>query len=170
MEAILDTAELTIETIPETWVIDSEEKANWYLRRLGNLNAEKQRITYQHNAMLINLDRQIASLTGRHALDLEHYAARMLDGTKDQTLRLSQGSCIFRVVPQSIRLGDRVAATAWAQAHAADLVTVRTEDVLETNALRKLAQQRLDADGELIPGMEVTPAHLSFRVAFGGGE
>jgi hypothetical protein len=45
-----------ITELPERFAIDSEDRANWLLRKLANLNAERERIKAQSAAMIKRLD------------------------------------------------------------------------------------------------------------------
>jgi phage host-nuclease inhibitor protein Gam len=75
-----------------------------------------------------------------------------------------QGTAGWRTVPAAIRVTDTLAAIAYAQECLPE--AVKTQAVLDREAYRA----HMEETGQLLPGMEVTPEHESFRVSFGKQE
>ena len=65
----------------ETFRIDSEQSANWYLRKLANLEAEKQRVTQQAALMVKQLKSDTERLRNLYEADLQEYVRQELART-----------------------------------------------------------------------------------------
>lgn len=146
------------------WKIDSEEKANWYLRKLANLDAEALRISGQYNAMLNDISIERSRLQDRHQSDLEHWAKENLTKGK-RNIKLLQGTINFRMVPASVCIADRNAALfhakdqGWGQ-------YIRIKEELDAEGYKHY----FETTGEMLPGIEVTPEHESVSITFGKKE
>ncbi len=148
------------------FVIDSEDKANWYLRKLANIQAEGQRIHRQYLAIMQDLNSDRDNLVARHQSDLEHWAKENLAKGK-RNIKLLQGTVSFRTVPACVRLADPEAAMQWAKQtgyYETDLVV--TTERIDANKYKELFKKT----GELLPGIEITPEHESCSISFGKKE
>ena len=152
---------------PETFVLDSEEKVNWLLRKLGNLEAEKARITQQSREMLARLDSEEKSLRWKFEEGLKAFAVSRLeeDHGKRKSVILLQGTLAFRTQPRAIKLTDTTAALRYAQERGLK-DAVKTVETLETSAYAELAAKTLEGTGELLPGMDVQPERELFSIRF----
>lgn len=148
--------------------IVSEATANWYLKKLGNLEAERARVTAQFQEIVDGLERERQRLEGRFHAELFAWAgeaiARRADGKK--TLKLLQGSISFRTVPASLKVADTEAALVEARTAYPDLV--QTVVKLDTTGYRKAAQEALATRGEILPGVETVPERQSMSIRYGG--
>jgi hypothetical protein len=92
----------TTEPTEERFVLDSEEKVNWLLRKLANIEAEKQRVTAQYQTMMAVLESDERSLRYCFENDLRAFAAQKLaeGGNRRKTVPLLQGSLSFRTLPR----------------------------------------------------------------------
>jgi phage host-nuclease inhibitor protein Gam len=147
------------------FVIDSEERANWYLRKLGNIDAERARVKAQAAAIADDLDREYEGLEARHQADLEVWANANLPKGK-KSIKLLQGTVAFRNVPTSISVADKEAALQWAKYSSVrpDLVVI-TESI-DTEKYKALFKET----GQYLPGIKVTAAHESCKITFGKKE
>lgn len=153
---------LETQTKPE-FHIDSDSAANWLLRKLANLDAEKERIQRQAAEMIADLDRQKNSLEHLYGAELASYCYSKLDG-RSKTVRFLQGTCSFRTVPAGLKLDDLTAALVYAKSAA--LPVIETLEKLDTAAYREIAESKLMETGELLPGMTRTVEKLSFNYKF----
>jgi phage host-nuclease inhibitor protein Gam len=165
-----DTQETaTTEPADERFVLDSEEKVNWLLRKLANLEAEKQRVTVQFQTMMAALESDERSLRFRFENDLRAFAALKLTegGNRKKTVHLLQGSLSFRTMPQAIRVKDLTSAIAFARVTNLPCLETVTEEKFNANIYRQRAQEVLEERGEILPGIEVLPERENFVIKFG---
>ena len=162
-------AETIVESLPtlpataEPFMVNDEKSANWYLRKLANIEAEQQRVQAQAAQIVAQLEADADGLKRLYASQLEAYCrARLNDtGNRRRSITMLQGTCCFRTVPAGFRIVDTAAALDHAMAHLPDAVD--TINCLSTIAYRRIVEQT----GECLPGVESTPAHESFTVRFG---
>ena len=149
--------------------IDTDEKANWYLRKLANIEAEKARVTEQAEKILSQLQADADRLTFMFGSQLETYARMKMqeNGGKRRSVSWLQGTVSFRSVAASWRITDTSAALAYAKQHAPELVSTTTTERLKAQDYTTAALARLDATGELLPGVDSTPAHETVKISFG---
>jgi hypothetical protein len=172
MNTLIDTETATAQAsgnIGEFHITD-DTGANWLLRRLANIEAEKQRITAQAAEMVKQLDADAARLKGLYEGELLEYCRRKMaqGGNRRRSVAFLQGSVCFRTVAPSIKVADVAAALAHAQTTAPDLV--RSVVTLDAAGYRDRAAKHLQATGELLPGCDTTPAHETHRLTFGAKE
>ena len=151
----------------EEFRIDSENAANWYLRKLANIEAEKRRVTQQAAEILRQLDADAENLRFLYDADLQEWTRQELarKGGKRKSLALLQGTACFRSVSASLKISDPAAALVHVIAIGAD--AIKRSIHLDAEKYRALAEAALK-DGELLPGVETVPARESFSVKFGG--
>lgn len=142
----------------EAFHITDEVGANWYLKKLADIEAEKARITAQTAKMIAELDADANGLKFLYDGELQDFVRTELErkGGRRKTLHLLQGSCAFKNVAQTVRIADATAALTYAKQHNLPCIVV-TERV-DAEVYKKLAK------GELLPGMEKTAEHESFSV------
>lgn len=165
-----DTPEIvTTEPTDERFVLDSEEKVNWLLRKLANIEAEKQRITVQYQTMLAALVSDEKSLRFRFEDDLRAFAALKLaeGGNRRKTVHLLQGSLCFRTLPQALKVTDNISAIAFAKMTGLRCLETVTEEKFDAAIYRQRAQEVLEERGEILPGIEVLPERETFAIKFG---
>jgi phage host-nuclease inhibitor protein Gam len=151
----------------EPFVLDSEDKVNWLLRKIANLQAERERIGAQYDTVLKALESEEKSLRWRFEADLKAFAAMQIakNGGRRKSLHLLQGTLSFRTLPQSVKVANAELALEYAKANG--LSCVATVEKLQALTYREVAQTRLTNDGELLPGIEVLPECEVFRITFG---
>jgi hypothetical protein len=150
--------------------VTDEKTANWLLRKLANLEAERLRIEEQAKKMLAALKADQDELMLRYGPELEAWARQeLLDGgNRKKTVHTWQATLSFRTVAAHLKLTDPEQALQYALENAPNLVqTIRK---LDTTSYRAEAARRLDMQGEILPGIERIPETESFTIRFGKKE
>jgi len=148
----------------DRFVIDTVEKAEWALSKLGNWDAEEKRIKAQAQAMLNRIATDRDKFLSRFEADLEAFAKAQIEaaGGKRKSVDTLQGTLAFRKVPPQLAVVDREAALAYARQHAPTAVA----EVLNATEYRESALLALQQNGEVLPGMELKPERESFSIRF----
>lgn len=161
------------DTLPDTteqaerFVIDSEEKAEWALRKGAAIDAEITLLKSQYRARLAELEADKAGWERRFVEELKAWAETERQTRRRQTVTTLAGTLAFRTVPARWMVTDEDAALTAAE-HICPAAYVR-KVTLDKTALFDY----LDATGDLLPGVERTEAGESFSVRFpkaGGGD
>ena len=142
--------------------ITDEAGANWYARKLANIEAERARVTAQAAKIKAQLDGEEKSLKDRFEAEAREWARAELDRRykgRRKSLALLQGTFAFRAVPATLRVDDVAAALN----RAAELGAVK----VDVSAYREHATAARNATGELLPGVVIVPAREHFGVSFG---
>ena len=149
--------------------IDNEQAANWYVRKIANIESEKARVTMQAAQIVRQLETDAEGLRGLHEADLQEWTRQELakKGNRRKSLVLLQGTAQFRTVPAGVKISDANAALAYAVSSLPE--AVGTRPTLDMEKYRKAAQNALQ-NGELLPGIEKTPEREAFSVKFGKTE
>ena len=161
------TEENAQETEREQFHIDSDQAAEWFLRKLANIETEKARITAQAAEMVRQLDCDAQRLRHFYEGELLDYARRKLavQGNRRRSLTFFQGTVAFRTVAPSVKVSNPAAALVYAQENG--LPAVKTVVTLDAAAYRAAADAHMQETGELLPGLETTPEHETHRFTFG---
>ena len=165
-------AETIVESLPtlpataEPFMVNDEKSANWYLRKLANIDAEQKRVQMQAAQIVAQLATDADGLKHLYAGQLEAYCRARLQeaGSRRKSITMLQGTCSFRTVPAGFRLTDTNAALRFAKECGGMLKTVES---LDAEAYRCAADHALGEYGELYPGMESVPEREAFSVRFG---
>lgn len=162
-ELIEETPEM-----PEGFHIDSDDRANWILRKIRQNQEEKEFVLQQAAAIAAALESDTASLMHRFGAELEEYTRGKLaeGGNKRKSFRFLQGTCAFRNQGPVVKVKDTDAAIEWAKQNAPALVLVETQEKLDGDAFRRQAEQIRTQTGELLPGVEFSEGGDSFSVSF----
>ena len=149
----------------DPFVVDTEEKVEWLLRRLACMESERSRVKAQAQAIVGGLDRDIKTLRERFEPDLRAFAQRRIerDGGRRKSVELLQGTLAFRSVPQGLRVCDESEAQRYAATNSMEDAFVSR---FNAAAYREIALGRLRGAGEILPGIEIVPEHESFSVRF----
>lgn len=94
--------------IHEGFVIDSDAKLEWLLRKIANLEAEKRRIEARAADMVKGLQSQIRALQRRFESDVDAYVRQRLADTKarGKTYKTLQGNVTIKREPAAIKVTD----------------------------------------------------------------
>ena len=141
--------------------IDNENAANWFLRKLANIEAEKQRVKAQAAAIADQLDRDAESLNYLYKAEFEAYARKRIEAGKRRSVTFLQGTASLRTVKGRLSVEDDTAALDYAAAHAPELVT--TVQNLDKREYLRRAEQT----GELLPGIQQGKDEEKFSITFG---
>jgi phage host-nuclease inhibitor protein Gam len=150
----------------EAFHITSDGSANWYLRKLANIEAEQRRVKAQAEAIVRQLEAEASRLRYLYEAELEEYVREKLvtTGNRRKSVHFLQGTAGFRTVPQSVRIADTLAALDYATRCLPE--AVKTQQVLDAARYRRIVEET----GELLPGVTVVPTSEAFRVSFGKQE
>ena len=166
-----ETIELeTGEPKPE-FHIDSEESANWYLRRLATIEGEKARVTAQAALIVKQLAADAEGLRYIYEPELQEFVRQELakKGNRRKSLAFLQGTACFRTVPAGVKITDPDAALEFARRNMP--AAVNMIETLDGEAYRKFAEKMRAGGAETLPdGVEATPERESFSVKFGKSE
>jgi phage host-nuclease inhibitor protein Gam len=159
--------ELEAEEAGERFHITTPEAADWLLRKLANIEAEKARVSAQAQKIVAQLSADAEALRRLYEGELVDFTRRTLAeaGRGRRTLHLLQGSVALRLVPASVRVSDPFAALSYAKQNTPDLV--RRQETVDTAGYQQLAAKRLQESGDVLPGCESTPARETHRITFG---
>ena len=128
----------------EAFRIDSDAAAEWFLRKLANIEAEKQRVTQQAAKMLAALDADAQRLRHLYEGELQEYVRQELarTGNRRKSLHFLQGTAAFRTVPASVKIADVQAAKMLAALDAdAQRLTRLYDGELQEYVRQELARQ-----------------------------
>ena len=147
----------------EEFHINSESAANWYMKKLANIEAEKTRVTQQAALIVAQLDADAESLRYCYEGELQNYVRRQLaaTGSRRKSLTLLQGTAQFRTVPASLKISDPAAALDFCRVNLPDAVKV--SETLDAGKYRNFAEKQ---EGETLPGVETVPTREAFSVKF----
>ena len=147
---------------PEAFHITDEAGANWYARKLANIEAERARVKVQNAKINAQLDGEENSLKDRFEAEAREWARAELDRRykgRRRSLALLQGTFAFRAVPATLRVDDVAAALETA----ATLGAVK----VDAAAYRAAALDAQRTTGELLPGCVIVPEREHFGINFG---
>lgn len=152
----------------EEFLIDSPERANWLLRKLANLDAERDRVAAQASALARQIESDRNGLLHRFGSQLENFTRQELEksGGKRKSLTLLQGTVGFRTVPPRITIENEADAIQTARLVLPGSITTETIERFDKTAFRAYAKERLATEGELLPGIGLTEAREEFSVKF----
>ena len=141
--------------------ITDEAGANWYARKLANIETERARVKAQAAAIVAQLDTDEQRLRFRFEAEAREWARAELAmrGNRRRSLTLLQGTFAFRTVPATLRVDDLAAALSTA----ATLGAVK----VDAAAYRAAAIEAQKATGELLPGVVIVPPSEHFGINFG---
>ncbi len=144
--------------------------ANWYLRKMRNLQTEKATIQAQTAAMLKAVDAQMERLRYLYEAQLQTWVQQELArrGGRSKTLALHQGTVAFRTVPETLRVLSAREAVEYARAQGWDVI--KTVETLDAERYKREATAARVETGELLPGLEVVPERESFTIQFGAAQ
>lgn len=147
----------------DTFAIDSEDRAEWLLGKLADLEAAAKRINENAAQMVQQLTNRRTALLRRFGPELQDLceAKRAEPGFKGKTVKFLNGACNWRAQKGGPRLVDAEAALKYLDEHDElfeKCVTVSTR-VRSTDYVALIEEA-----GELLPGIEVVPESEAFYV------
>lgn len=166
-----ETGEVLRPVVEDGFAVDSSDRLDWVLRRMGELEAamvavEQTDAVIHARAVLANAEqlkadfkRRLDSLHWRFDSEVEHYARQQLAGEKGRTLKSLYGSVSFRSVPSRISIGDADLASIALSARYPRALSVTFDldgfgDGVGADVQRQMV---LDIVSEAIGGVKVAP-------------
>ena len=155
---------------PEQFTIQTREHGEWYLRKLANLEAERQRIEAQAALMLCQLETDRNSLTTRFQSQFENLVRAELEAAKGKrkSITFFNGTAGFRTVASRLVIESEADALTTARLVAPATITSETVERFDKAAFRAHAAAHLEATGELLPGFTRTEERQEFGIKFPG--
>lgn len=166
--------------VPHRWTITDDGAAEWALRRIAVIDAERadlnEKATAWRDRIQAWFDHATTPLDQRRdffVFHLERYAYEQREATGRKTLTFPSGKVASRESKPAAIVVDEAAVIAWANANLpGELLesVVRTVVSVSLTGLRDVVT--IDADrekvlyegGELVPGTDVRPGAVSFTV------
>jgi phage host-nuclease inhibitor protein Gam len=155
----------------ETFTVDNDAKADWALRKLGAIRAkiEENKAIAQAEAERIaawleHVNAAFADDIGYFEGQLRQYAeTQRAEGRK--SVELPHGKIKSRAVNPKFAVEDKEAFLAWARANNPALIRI-TEAPAITEMNTALSKSdvgvAVDANGEVVPGVSVVDASVSY--------
>lgn len=155
----------------ETFIVDNDAKADWALRRLGSIRkqiaeaealaeAERERVQSWLDHVRHSFEADITYFEGQ----LRQYGEIQREAGR-KTVDLPHGKIKTRQVSAKFEVVDKDSFLAWARDNAPDLIKVTEAPSLSamnsTLAKAQGADAAVTPDGEVVPGVSVTPATVS---------
>lgn len=159
----------TTEAPKEQFTIQTREHAEWYLRKLANLDREEASIKAQAEAMLRRLRSDRESLQGRYQGQFESFVRGELERTKSKrrSLLFFNGTAQFTSVAPRLTVESEADALTAAAAVLPDaVVEVPATVKLDKKALLDYAKTHFETTGEVLPGLTRTEASERFAIKF----
>lgn len=172
-----EAEKLGINISDEKYHIMGDSQANFFLRRLSELEAENQKINEMCDAEIqafvdkVNKFRESKLKTNKGTMDyfntlLEKYAHSQLDGTKKKSLKLPFGTLQFRTSPEKLNYVDPEVVLKMLQNNNMNEL-VRTKTEIDKTNLKKainIIDGKAYLNGVELAGVEVEPPQTSFSV------
>lgn len=162
MEQLAEPDENGRPAFHEAFVLDTEDKVEWALRKLGSWDAEHARVKAHSESILKRIATERESFLNRFQADIEAFAKAKVEGGKRRSYETVYGTLAFRKVPPTLSVVDKDAALAWAKEH--DPTSVM--ETLNVKSYSERAKLDLQQNGEILPGMELKPERESFSIRF----
>jgi hypothetical protein len=147
------------------FTIDSERAADWLVKKLAEIDAEKERIRLFARARTAELDSDAARLNHLFGEQLRQWAEQEASRRRRKSVSLPNGTLSFRTAPARLVVADLDAAADYATAQG-----VATKTVLDGTAYREAAEKAFAETGELWPGVTRTEEQETFTVRFPKGK
>ena len=157
----------------EQFTITTRDHAEWYLRKLANIDREEASIKAQAEAMLRRLRSDRESLQGRYQGQLESFVRGELERTKAKrrSVLFFNGTAQFTsVAPRLVVESEADALTTAAAVVPGAVVEVPASVKLDKKALLDYAKSHFETTGELLPGVGRTEAGERFAIKFSEAE
>lgn len=152
--------------------VDTMERLEWYVAKVAEKESLKKRIQAQADAMIADVEREIAGLQWRFGDQAEAFLRTQLTGKK-KSLKTLRGTIGLRKTPGRVSVGD-------AEALLASLPDTKNEFVVEkvdSTALNRFFKvvgnkaYRIDTGEEVaVPGLVIKPEGETLYVKSAGDE
>lgn len=150
----------------EQFTIQTRDHAEWYLRKLANLDREENSIIEQGAAMLARVRAEREKHTGRYASQFWNFTRGELKGSRRSVLYFNGTAQFTSVAPRLVVESEADALTTAAAVLPDAVVEVPATVKLDKKALLDYAKTHFETTGELLPGVGRTEASERFTVKF----
>ena len=150
----------------EPFVIDSEDRANWYLGKLATNEAEKARVKAQAEQRIAEIDADSAALRFRFEAQAQTWARNEANNRRRQEVTLLQGTFAFRAFKAGFKITDEAAAISHARETMPELVTVETQTIEREHFDKDAYIAAAKNTGDVLPGLDAFSAGETFTVKF----
>lgn len=155
----------------EKFAIVDESGADWYLRKLASIEAEKARIVANTQKRVDELDTDAKRLQSLFGEQFKTFCQAESTRRRRKTLTFPNGSAAFRTQPRKLIIADH--EQAFCHARTVFSHCIKTEIVPETRTVTldaKAYKAEAERTGELLPGMDAIPEREVFTVNVNGGK
>jgi hypothetical protein len=146
--------------------IDSKETAEWLLKKLSAIEAERALIKFQTQKREAELKSDHDRLMFRHGADLRAWAREEANCRRRQSVTLMYGTLAFRAQSSQLVIGSEADALTTARAVLPSAITTETVEHFDKDAYLAYAAVQLEQTGELVTGVTKTEAGESFSLTF----
>jgi hypothetical protein len=148
----------------ETFVIDSERAANWYIRKMVQFDQEKATIKAQAAQRITELDADKSRLEFFYKGQLEAWAHEEAERRRRKTITLQNGTVKITTVPAHVKVSDQSAAIE--SGIFPDLVTeeIKTIKRIDSVGFAARALKLVEAGDSLPDGCEWIPTRESVSI------
>lgn len=144
--------------------IDSQDKVEWALRKIGAWEDEIARVKHQAETIVTRLENSKQRFLARFEADLEEYARQQIQDTRRRSYDTLYGTMAFRKVPSGVVVSDKEKALeSMREVCPAAIVT---EVRLDSKSALEVAKRRMEGTGEILPGFDIRPERESFSIRF----
>ncbi len=159
--------------VPGGFTIDTKEKADWFLRKLSEFDAEEAKLKAQGAALMAQLDAMVArnktdrdAFNGRFCQQFEHFVREQIAQDKKgrRSVLFFHGTAQLRTVPPRLVVESAQDAMTTARAVCPDAVKLETREKFDSTAFLAYATQQFETTGEILPGLRRTEERESFTV------
>jgi hypothetical protein len=152
----------------EQFTIQTREHAEWYLRKLANLDREEASIRAQAEAMLTRVRSAREKHTGRYGSQFESFTRGEMEKQKGsrRSVLYFNGTAQFTSVAPRLIVESELDAITTARAVKPETVTEETITKLDKKTFLAYAATHFETTGELIPGVGRTEPGERFAIKF----
>ena len=161
--------ELMEETVRETFVVNSDQKALWAIKKIIEIEKERDQFIEFYKEQIEKIKRDTQFRIDSMKAKLEDYAITVpLRDTKTQRIYDLPGAKLaFKKPKADFKHDDKTIIAALKAKGDMEFIKVITEERLDWNGLRK----RIESDGEIVDGVSIEIAPETFIVELKkGGE
>ena len=150
----------------EPFMIDSESRADWYLCKLADIEAQKARVKAQNEKRLAELEADAAALRFQFEAQAQAWARAEATSRRRQSVTLPNGTFAFTAFKAGAKITDEGAALAHARETLPEMVTTETITTSREKFDKAAYLAHVEATGEVLPGVDTFPAGENFAVKF----
>jgi hypothetical protein len=156
----------------QPFIIDSQEAAEWVLELFAKNREERARKEAQMLRRLEELDTDYNGLVAKFGPQLEAWGKEEAARRRRKTVTLDNGTITFRHQDAHLEIDNPSDAmtTARIVCPAAFVEETKTTEKFDKAAFLAYAQTRLDAEGEIIPGVKRVPEGDAFSIKIGAAK